>query len=195
VRERLLDTAREQFAARGYSATSTKSIAVEAGASERLIFSYFETKRGLFQAAVLEPFGEFIEHYTRSFDEQERSSTLSVETARYVEGMYDLFDRHRQLVQALVGARAPERDSLDDPVTAVFAALLRPIEELAAAEARRRGLSTVDPPLMARATLGMVMTLAAFDDLFYDRHNPRPARRHVIDQLTTLLITGYDGFR
>jgi AcrR family transcriptional regulator len=55
LRERLVDAARAEFVASGWSGATTKSIARRAGISEGLIYRRFRSKEQLFEAAVLHP--------------------------------------------------------------------------------------------------------------------------------------------
>jgi AcrR family transcriptional regulator len=52
TRQLLLDAARRRFAADGYTATSVRDIAAEAGVNVALISRYFESKEGLFRACL-----------------------------------------------------------------------------------------------------------------------------------------------
>lgn len=52
TRARLLDAARRRFAEHGYSGTSVRSVAADAGVDPALIFRYFGSKDGLFVAAT-----------------------------------------------------------------------------------------------------------------------------------------------
>ncbi|WP_328471542.1 TetR family transcriptional regulator [Actinoplanes sp. NBC_00393] len=52
TRQALLTAARRRFAADGYTATSVRDIATEAGVNVALISRYFESKEGLFRACL-----------------------------------------------------------------------------------------------------------------------------------------------
>lgn len=196
VRALLLRTARQRFASHGYGGTATRVVAHDAGVSERLIFRYFGNKAGLFEAAVLEPFGQFIAAYIAQWNQRRQpSQSLIEETRAYVAGMYDLFAQHGDLVRALATAGALDADASDTRVASAFGQLLRPIEELISAEVARRGLTRFDSPLQARIMLSVVMALAAFHTLLYDSQTPRPSREHIIDQIAIVLTSGYPGFR
>lgn len=52
TRERILEVARERFAAEGYSATTLRSITDEAGVNVALVSRYFTSKEGLFEACL-----------------------------------------------------------------------------------------------------------------------------------------------
>ncbi|GAA3351410.1 TetR/AcrR family transcriptional regulator [Amorphoplanes nipponensis] len=52
TRQLLLDAARRRFASQGYSATTVREIADEAGVNVALINRYFSSKEGLFEACL-----------------------------------------------------------------------------------------------------------------------------------------------
>jgi AcrR family transcriptional regulator len=195
IRRILLRTARERFAAHGYGGASTKGIADDAAVSERLIFSYFGSKEGLFEAAVLGPFEQFIEGWTEQWRQMPRSASFAAETRTYLTGLHELFSRHRLLVRAMISTtQAPGNHPADGRVAAAFSALLRPIEEVVADEIAERGMTRFNGPLLARAFLGMMMSIAALDHLFFTDPQTIPSQEEVVDQLTTLLVHGYEGF-
>jgi AcrR family transcriptional regulator len=196
IQRLLLRCARERFAAHGYGGASTKKIAEDAEVSERLIFSYFGSKEGLFDAAVLDPFEEFIADYTQRWRTIPRSADFEAETRAYLSGLHDLFSRHRVLVRAMISAsQAPGPDARGCRVAAAFASLLRPIEAVVAEEVTDRGMTRFNGPLLTRAFLGMMMSIVALDDLFFGDSRPVPERDAIVDQLTTLFVHGYGGFR
>ena len=56
TREKILAAARAQFARRGYGATTIRAIAASARVDPKLVLHYFETKDGIFLAALDFPF-------------------------------------------------------------------------------------------------------------------------------------------
>jgi AcrR family transcriptional regulator len=52
ARERLLETAIDLFAEKGYSATSVREIVARAGVSKPVLYYYFQSKEGLFYAIL-----------------------------------------------------------------------------------------------------------------------------------------------
>jgi AcrR family transcriptional regulator len=56
TREAIADAARELFATRGYAGTTVRAVAQEAGVNPALVHHYFDTKEGLFLAALDFPF-------------------------------------------------------------------------------------------------------------------------------------------
>lgn len=60
IRPRILDAARERFAATGVDASSLRSIASDAGTSIGMIYYYFPTKDELFLAVVEDVYGRLL---------------------------------------------------------------------------------------------------------------------------------------
>ncbi|GIF06596.1 TetR/AcrR family transcriptional regulator [Actinoplanes siamensis] len=58
TRQALLDAARRRFANAGYAGTTVRDIADDAGVNVALINRYFESKEGLFEAALAASFAE-----------------------------------------------------------------------------------------------------------------------------------------
>jgi AcrR family transcriptional regulator len=56
TREAILAAAREAFAARGLERTTIRAVAAAAGVDAALVLHYFESKQGLFRAAMRPPF-------------------------------------------------------------------------------------------------------------------------------------------
>lgn len=61
LKRRLLDTAREEFAAHGFNGTAVGRIAKAAGATPAMTHYYFGDKNGLYQAMLEDTFGPLLE--------------------------------------------------------------------------------------------------------------------------------------
>src|SRR5947209_14344006 len=55
---RIIAAAREEFSRRGFAGARVAQIARRAGVNKQLLFYYFHSKRGLFQAVLAESAGE-----------------------------------------------------------------------------------------------------------------------------------------
>src|SRR5262249_10533847 len=108
VRARLLAAGRDVFAERGYAGASTREIARRAEVGGVLLFRHFGNKAGLFDEAVLDPFEKFVDEWVRRWAQHGglRGESLEEISADYVELLYGFFDDNRQLVTALLAARA-----------------------------------------------------------------------------------------
>lgn len=109
VRELLLQAARELFAERGYPNTTTRDIAKRAGASEVLLFRYFNSKAQLFEEAISEPFDTFMRQIVGQRAEGAGPDGDITRVGReYVEALYERLLNERQLILSLITTRAYE---------------------------------------------------------------------------------------
>jgi AcrR family transcriptional regulator len=97
-REELLQAALDLFAANGYEATSTRSIAEQTGVTEAVLFKHFASKQELF-LAVLQRFGP--ENLLRLPVEELDELPLAEALARQVEAFLESSRAHRPWLHAL----------------------------------------------------------------------------------------------
>src|ERR1700752_1928578 len=102
VRSRILSAAVALFAERGYGDATTREIASRAGVAEQVIFRISPTKQALFDAAVVEPFDEFLSEFTaRWLAAPMPGGTPEEVLEQFVVDLHDLVRQNRQLVAAL----------------------------------------------------------------------------------------------
>jgi manganese transport protein len=179
VRALLLDAARELFAAKGYAGTTTREIIQRAGVSEQSLFSHFESKQGLFEAAVLEPFEEFIDQYTNKWADALTDVDDPAEMlARYVDGLYMIVREQRRLFLAL---------SLDHFITGPGKRVFDQIEQFTARLVDARGY-VFDPTIAVRSVVMLVVSMA----LLAVQH--RRGQRRFERVVTGLLLVVAVGF-
>jgi AcrR family transcriptional regulator len=188
VRETILEIARKLFDENGYEATTTLQIAKEAGVSERLIFSHFGTKVGLFTAAVITPFASVIGSYIEATVKQARGDSTWEERLDYfVRGLYDLAREHRTaLLTALEASSASGRSPHDD----VLDYLARSFQKLPLiVEPDEEFRDDYDARASLAAFVGMVFGVALLDDLIFPAGARRPSQQRLIEEMrkTTLL--------
>ena len=187
VRELLLGAARSTFAARGYARSSTREIAEAAGVSEALLFRHFGTKANLFELAVLDPFHGFIDAYVESQpDITDGPPPPEVPSRDYIESLYDILTANRELVMALLAARAYE---VDLTATSELSDALDRLEAMVEIELAQRGLPDVDVPVTIRVTFAMVVALAVFQDWLFSPEK-RPDRQQIIDEMVQFMVHG-----
>ena len=177
VRRRVLDSAEELFAARGYSGTTTKEIARRAATTEAQIFRAFTSKENLFNAAILSPFETFMARFADEWLPDPARGTPQEALREFAEDLYTLVSEHRQVFTAIVanGLVGPQ-------IQPVFHRL----EAVSNAIRDEYGLHW-DTPIAARAIVAMISTMATFEDLLYPE-NQRPDRARIVDELARILI-------
>lgn len=188
VQELLLAAARTTFASRGYARTSTREIADAAGVSEALLFRHFGTKAKLFELAILHPFHAFLDAYVdgRPVDITDPAPPPEVPSRDYVETLYDLLCENREIVIALLAARAYEVDLEAKPE---LSNALDRLQSLVEFEMAQRGLTDIDVPITIRVTFALVVSQAVFGDWLF-REGGRPTREDVIDEMVQFMVHG-----
>jgi AcrR family transcriptional regulator len=185
VRSRLIAAGRVVFSERGYAGASTKEIARRADVGEVLLFRHFGTKAGLFDVAVLDPFEEFVDDYARQWEQHNvRGETLEQMSRLYIEVLYGFLEENRQLVVALLSARAHH------PTTAVrLDELFHRLDGIVRGGAVQYGLPSRDPMTSVRLTFGLVLSAAIHAELLFPA-GPPMTRTEIIDELTRYMLHG-----
>lgn len=187
----LLDAARQAFAERGYSGTSTREISEAAGVSEALLFRHFGTKADLFDRSILEPFHMFIGTFIAEWESQPIGNHCAEELCRqFLAGLYGLLKEHRELAMTLLGAMAFESRDLGEQLQTApsFAMLLGRLERVAAEEAAVQGFD-FNVPVAVRAVSAMALSMAILDPwLFPD--GERPSDEDIVTEMTELMLHG-----
>lgn len=173
----MLEAARSMFAEQGYEATTTKGVAESADVSEAVLFRNFGSKEGLFEAAVLEPFQEFVETYTAAWQHTPGAHSVEWVMASYVDAVFELVQQNRALLTALV------RNGLG---LEGLAPAIRRLDAMGADVAAEFGL-VYDTEVVVRATLLMVVSTALAGDSLFDGQTPISPSR-VRTELTRMLV-------
>jgi AcrR family transcriptional regulator len=188
VRKLLLGAARTTFATRGYARTSTREIADAAGVSEALLFRHFGTKAKLFELAILHPFHAFLDAYVdgQPVDITDPPPPPEIPSHDYVETLYDLLSENREIVIALLAARAYEVDLTTEPK---LSNALDRLQALVEFEMAQRGLTDIDVPVTIRLTFALVVSQAVFADWLFPE-GKRPARKLIVDEMVQFMVHG-----
>ena len=145
TRQRLLDAAAEEFAARGIAGARVDRIAQAAQSNKAQIYHYFGSKDGLFEAV----FDRVVEAALRE---------IPIDPADLPEYAGRLFDRYQEHpeIQRLATWHRLERADGDDPIEAIVASNAAKVNAIA--DAQRAGLLTTrfEPAVL----LGLVLTLS-----------------------------------
>jgi AcrR family transcriptional regulator len=189
-RRLLLEAAAAAFNEKGYAGTSTREIADRAQVSETLMFRYWGSKAGMFHAAMVAPFVEFVDQFVESRSGQSVGSGDPEEiTRQFIGPLYDLFKTHRALAAMLFAADVHTESEL--AATGVLDDVRSRIEKLVTlgeAEMKVRGVAVTSPALATRSTIALIAGMATFGSWFYGRK--RPSRAAIINELTQTILYG-----
>jgi len=191
---KILSAARLEFGASGYARANTIEIAAGAGVTERTLFRHFPSKASLFREAVVEPFHDYIETYVRRWRERGPGVQAPEPAVReFYSQLWDVLDDNRDLMVALAAARTFEDPdgTLFPDLTTELAAQLTGLENVMKAETGVRGWA-LDPAVLVRMMFGLVTTLSMHGEWLFGP-GARPAREHLLDQLTVFTVHGMSG--
>ena len=159
VRSRILSAAAALFAERGYGDATTREIARRAEVAEQVIFRIYPTKQALFDAAVVEPFDQFLSEYTARWLAAPTPGGNPEEVLQqFVEELHDLVRENRQLVAALASSGS---------LTARTQPALAKLEKMGTVIAETHGL-LFDPELSVRIAAVMVVAVPMLEDQLFD---------------------------
>jgi AcrR family transcriptional regulator len=187
----LLQAAREVFSEVGYTRASTRIIAERAGIAEALLFRNFGSKAALFEEAALSLFQEFV-HDWKVRQRQIPPGASEEEIARALIGrFYDMLRANRGLVLTYIATSVFEPTVISIERAPLF---LEAIDTLARWSAtyflEPRGLSSKNVRIQNRVTIGMVLSMAIFDDWLLPDDGDPPNRAEIIEEMTQVLLYG-----
>jgi len=177
---RLREAARDLFAERGYSGTTTREIALRADVSETLLFRYFGDKAGLFAEVVTRPFNALMEQFTLRVG-SDPAATPDAMSRQFTEDVFRLFEDNEALFRTLLldsllngeAGRVPD-----------FGGLLPFFDNSVDQVAARYADAGINPPLdlstAVRLGFGMILSSVLLRDTLFDR---TPARNKVLEAL------------
>jgi AcrR family transcriptional regulator len=178
VRHLILEAARERFAADGFGGATTNAIANAADVSETVLFRHFPTKESLFEAAVIEPFEEYVARYTKGWRDLTVTSADPATVLReYAAELYDIVAAQRDLFAALMvrGLHSAE-------LTAAFGRL----DEMAEAVAAEYDVH-YDGPVAVRAAFMMVLSTSVFHTSLFGADTTM-SRDRIVKELGEMLV-------
>jgi len=190
-RRLLLQAARELFEESGYPRTTTRMIAERAGVAEALLFRNFGSKAALFTEVTLGPFREFISDWKSKHAIGWLAASPQQLSLELIGAFYDLFRDNRGLMITYIATSVfdPEVISLERAplFTEAIDTLARWSEkDLIEAHA----LGPVDILVSNRAYVGMVMSMALFEDWLMTEVRRRPSRDEIVAELSQLILYG-----
>jgi AcrR family transcriptional regulator len=152
VRALVLRAATQEFAARGYDATTMREVATTADISLSVVYRQFESKERLFAAALLEPFLTFFEEFTSAWQGQLAEPREEQDLMReLVRDLYvSLSQNEGALAQFVMAGRIEDHERIVAELRPAFARILSGLDEIGAHEAKVRGW--FDAETGARAT-------------------------------------------
>lgn len=101
TRNRLIDSALKVFSRRGFTASTTKDIAKEAGVTDGLIYHYFKSKEDLMWE-ILEKH-TLVHQIQQTLDKMNKDMELEVIVEHYVRSLFDILEENNDLIVLIFG--------------------------------------------------------------------------------------------
>ncbi|HEY2089684.1 MAG TPA: helix-turn-helix domain-containing protein [Mycobacterium sp.] len=191
-RRLLLQAARELFEESGYARTTTRMIAERADVAEALLFRNFGSKAALFSEVTLGPFTQFISDWKNQRANDWHIASPEQLASELIGSFYDLFRDNRGLMITYIATSVfdPEVVSLEKAPLFIEA-----IDTLARWSEKdfiqARALEPIDVFVANRGFVGMIMSMALFEDWLMPAGNGRrPSRDEIIAELSQLILYG-----
>jgi len=153
-KEEILAAATRVFAAKGFSAATTKDIANEVDIGESTLYNYFDSKREIMLAIMYE--------YKQLFDAdfQEATAVASPEAfVELVDRTIDLFTSRAFFIRALIAEAWIDNDILENYVTARLQQISGILRDFFSQEIKSGLFRPIDPQLVSRFAMGMFFSL------------------------------------
>jgi AcrR family transcriptional regulator len=197
VQAAILDSARTLFERKGYGATSMREIAQQAGVYEPTIYRRFESKVGLFEAAVLEPLQQVIASYLADWDSAERrqlppSSTEDL-VRSFMPPLYALMRDQRQLILAVMSAEefnAAEISGHEGSFSAGIRRFVDKMRQHVDFEAGRRPLPDLDASRALLISFGLALGLAMLEGSLRSEGREDLGGQPLVDEMVKLVLFG-----
>lgn len=197
VQRAILDSARTLFARKGYGVTSMREIAEDAGVYEPMIYRRFESKVGLFEAAVLEPLQRVISGYLSDWDSPDRHDSPPSSTEDLVRSfmppLYRLMREQRELILALMSAEEFHADEIggrDGSFSAGIRYFVDRMREHVGFEADRRPLPDLDPARALLISFGLVLGLSMLEGSVRPDHSDDLGGDALIEEIVKFTLYG-----
>ncbi|WP_179963558.1 TetR/AcrR family transcriptional regulator [Mycobacterium marseillense] len=186
-RRKLLTAAAEVFAEKGYADTTTKEIAQRARVTEPMLFRHYGSKAGLFQAAAVAPFAEYMTSYCSKWERRGLDESDEGEVRLFYTGLYRGFLERRELL--VVALASEPATGATGPIGQVVQDAMDRSATLQARERDTRGLpqAPYDFPIMIRLMFGLVLSVGLHGEWLFGAGLDED---RVLDEMARLTICG-----
>jgi AcrR family transcriptional regulator len=179
TRQRLLDSATEEFATRGIAGARVDRIAEAARSNKAQIYHYFGSKDGLFDAV----FDRIVKATV------EETPIDPTDLPEYAGRLFDRYERHPEIQRLATWYRLERADS-SDPLEAIVASNESKVKAIA--DAQRAGLLTTrfEPPALLALVLNLSGTWASMTPEYaglVKRLSHARRRQAIVDAVAALL--------
>jgi AcrR family transcriptional regulator len=168
-------------------------IAERAGIAEPLLFRNFGSKAALFTEVALGPFKDFVDQWKQVHRGQDDGRSEREITMDLLNSAYELFSDNRGLIVSYIATSVFEPEVTRFETSPMFLEAINTLAAWAETEfVEPNGLRPMNVMIVNRAIIGMVMSMALFEDWLLGGEHTNPTRDQIIRELTELALHGID---
>ena len=184
-KEEIIAAATRVFAAKGFSASTTKDIANEADIGESTLYNYFDSKREIMLAIM--------DEYKELFDADFREATALASREAFVELVdrtIDVFTSRVLFIRTLIAESWIDNDILENYVTTRLQQISKILREFFSKGIKTGLFRVINPELVSRFAMGMFFSLVVPVARGVEPA-PTPEDRHALaEEMVSVLIDG-----
>ncbi len=169
----ILDTAKRLISKQGYTATSIRQIALEAGIGKATIYHYFPDKETIIRTLTENITAGMDEILIKVGSEEDPVRRFEVAAHESIMTLHQTFDMFQIMRRELPGSM----DKIKKELKVFFSKYLKLLVQAIAEGARRNTFRTIDPLTGARTFLALIQGTFAF--AFMSGENPDPPEKKV----------------
>lgn len=192
----ILKVAERVFEERGYTVTTMKDIAHEAGVTESVLYRHYPSKATLFRESVLLPLVNVLTAFSEASARYLEHPLDDRSMTRLVMGsLLDQLSDHRAALRSFVAAE----DELDPEARAdlhrALSEVMDKMGEIAEAEGERRGSPRggLGQAMSPRLSVAMFISLIVHDAWLLPSGSDRPTRAQLLDHITEFTLGAVTG--
>jgi AcrR family transcriptional regulator len=190
-RRLLLEAAKELFEESGYARTTTRMIAERAGVAEALLFRNFGSKAALFTEVTLGPFKQFISDWKSERANDGLVAEREQLAYKLIGKFYDLFRDNRGLMITYIATSVFDPEIVNLEKAPLFMETIDTLARWSKKDLIEPGaLEGIDVLVANRAAVGMLMSMALFEDWLLTEVGRRPSRDEIVAELSRLILYG-----
>ncbi|BBY12526.1 hypothetical protein MMARJ_32660 [Mycobacterium marseillense] len=166
-------------------------IAERAGVAEALLFRNFGSKAALFTDVTLGPFKQFIDDWKSEHGDDQAGTPPEELAPELIGRFYDLFRDNRGLMITYIATSVFDPEVVSLEKAPLF---METIDTLARWSEKTfidaGGVDQVDILVANRAYVGMLLSMALFEDWLMTKVGRRPSRDQIVAELSRLILYG-----
>lgn len=188
--QEILDAAMTVFLRKGFSGSTTREIAKEAGVAEGTIFRYFKTKKDL----LLELASPQIVQSLADVMEGTNGKSDEVILKAILKNRLEVLNKNRELVQVLISEARFHPEIKEQFVERIVIRAAAVLEKFMTERVTRGDYKDIDPAILTRTLVGMIGVFAVWREFLLGDKYVSFDDETVIDSVIQIFLNGVRNY-